>query len=118
MVKSRTLFFGSLTHKGTPQLLEESDRVAPVVGREPTMYADDRNNDDESIDYERSTFEHGAKPWKDPAVLRKLYHGEEMTQGEIAGYFDTVQQNISHWMNKLDVETRTSITEKYVFRPS
>jgi len=48
------------------------------------------------------------KPWRDEEVLRELYHGEGMTQKEIADEFDIIQPTVSKWFLKLDIESRDS----------
>jgi len=68
----------------------------------------DDGSDSDGIEYERSTFEHGAEPWKDPEVLRRLYHDKGLTQREIADEFGCTQPNISHWLRRLGIETRTT----------
>ena len=53
------------------------------------------------------------EPWKDRNTLRGLYHGDDLTQGEIAEHFngqghDVAPSTISYWMNKLEIETTHS----------
>ncbi|WP_157525724.1 hypothetical protein [Halorientalis sp. IM1011] len=76
------------------------------------MNGEPDENGDGSIDFERSTFEHGAEPWKDPAVLRQLYHEHDLSQEQVAEELDTTQQNIQYWMDKLDVEARLPMHER------
>lgn len=61
---------------------------------------------------ERSTFEHGAEPWKDPAILEKLYWMRGLSQGQIGDHFDIRQQTVCYWMDKLDVETEPPMHER------
>ncbi|WP_136717561.1 hypothetical protein [Halorientalis salina] len=65
---------------------------------------DDGERGGSSIDYQRSTFENGAAPWKDPQVLGTLYHEHDLSQSEIADELGTSQPNISNWMDKFNIE--------------
>ena len=73
---------------------------------------DHGERDDDSVEYERSTFEHGAEDWKDPQVLEKLYHDEGLSQSDVADELGTTQQNISNWMDKFDIETEPPMHER------
>jgi len=56
-------------------------------------------------DIERSTYEHGAEPWKDPHALQTLYHQRGYSQQDIADRYDIRQQTVCYWMGKFDIET-------------
>jgi len=62
----------------------------------------------------------GAKPsimdsgYKDADVLRRMYHGEEMTTAEIADEFDCSATTIRNWMSKYGIETRSLSESKLV----
>jgi hypothetical protein len=62
--------------------------------------------------YERSTFQYGIETYKDPKVLRTLYHEEGLSQADIAYSFNVTQQTVSHWMRKFDIETRPPMDER------
>lgn len=47
------------------------------------------------------------KPYKDPDVLTRLYHEEDMTQTEIADKLGVEQTTIYRWMKNLDIQSRT-----------
>jgi hypothetical protein len=76
------------------------------------MYVEDRNADGDSTDYDRSTYEHGIEPYKDPEVLRRLYSEAELSQSDIADEFGITKQTVSYWMNKLDVDTRPPMDQR------
>lgn len=42
-------------------------------------------------------------------ILRRLYHEEELSQGEIADRLDTSQRAVHRWMEKHDIETRDRV---------
>jgi len=49
--------------------------------------------------------DYSAKPWQDADTLRELYHGEGMTQAEIAAHFDVTRPCIGKWLRRHDIET-------------
>jgi len=51
------------------------------------------------------TDDYAAKPWQDPDTLNRLYHGEGMTQAEIAARFNVTRPCIGKWLRKHDIET-------------
>jgi len=44
----------------------------------------------------------------DPELLEEMYHGDGMTQQEIAAEYDVTASTVSHYMQKHGVESRTS----------
>lgn len=48
----------------------------------------------------------GKRPYHDPETLRRLYHDEGMTQGEIADRFGVKSNTISEWMSRHGITTR------------
>jgi len=57
-------------------------------------------------DIQRTTYEHGAEPYRDPHVLRVLYHQCELSQRQIAEQCGVSQQTVHRWMKNLGVSTR------------
>ena len=45
-------------------------------------------------------------PHRDPNRLKKLYHGEQLTHGEIASRLGVSRQTVHNWMQELGIETR------------
>lgn len=77
------------------------------------MYSDEPHDaDGKSIDYDRSTYEYGGEPYKDPTVLSQLYHEEELSQSDIADEFEISQATVSYWMAELDIDTRPPMNER------
>lgn len=49
------------------------------------------------------------RPYRDEAVLRRLYVDEELSQREIADELGTYQSTIQRWMEKFDINSRDQI---------
>lgn len=47
------------------------------------------------------------EPWKDEELLRELYHGEGLTQSEIADQFGCSDVTVSNWMQNHGVDAKS-----------
>jgi len=61
---------------------------------------------------ERSTYEHGAEPYRDPHVLRVLYHDWELSQRQIGEHCGVSQQCIQRWSERFGIETRPPMDKR------
>jgi len=61
---------------------------------------------------ERSTYEYGAEPYRDPHVLRVLYHDWELSQREIGEQCGVSQQSIQRWFERFGIDTRPPMNER------
>jgi transposase len=52
------------------------------------------------------------QPYQDKETLERLYHDEGMTAKEIGEHFDVSQATISRWLDRRDVETKTSAEKR------
>ena len=52
------------------------------------------------------------EPWKDPDVLRRLYHDEEMSTREIADELGVSSSTVSNWLNRTSVKTRPNTQKR------
>ncbi|MFC7133746.1 MULTISPECIES: helix-turn-helix domain-containing protein [Salinibaculum] len=62
-----------------------------------------------SIDTSRTTLEHGAEPWKDDGLLRRLYVENGLTVAECAEVLGCSPSTISRWLRQFGIETRDDI---------
>jgi DNA-binding transcriptional regulator LsrR (DeoR family) len=63
-----------------------------------------RSNDSEAYQEYDGDY---AEPWRDPAVLRELYHDQQLTQKEIAEHFGAgTRRAVAREMRKNNIETR------------
>lgn len=58
----------------------------------------------------QKTLDGSEDPWKNKNTLKGLYHGDELSQAEIAEFFnnrghEVAPTTISYWMNKLEINT-------------
>jgi transposase len=56
------------------------------------------------------------KAYRDPEVLRKLYHGQFLTLSEVADELDTTAHTVRRWMQKHDIDRRDR-SERKVAHP-
>jgi len=61
---------------------------------------------------ERSTYQYGPQPWRDPGVLKELYCNRELSQAEIAALWDISQSCVWKWLDRFDIPTRPPMDER------
>ena len=56
-----------------------------------------------------------SPPWRDPELLRTLYHEEGCSLRDIADKFGCTPRTVNVWMDKYGIETRPSPHDKPVY---
>jgi transcriptional regulator with XRE-family HTH domain len=59
-----------------------------------------------------SNSNYNLEPYKSEDVLRELYHGEGLSQQQIAERFDVRRQTIKYWMDKYEIKARLPMDER------
>jgi len=76
------------------------------------MYGDNESDTSGADSDTNSNLEYGPEPYKDPEILRELYHDKGWSQHQIADHFDITQQTISYWFAEMEIESRLPMHER------